>query len=67
VGVTVRTNTDPTVTFERNDPASIDEINFPGALSVERMSSNHFFAVVDGVSFDIKRTRKGAKWRLIKQ
>jgi hypothetical protein len=62
-----RTNTDPKVSFTEQDPGVIDEIFFPGALFVERMSPNHYFAAIDGDSFDITRARKGAKWKLTRQ
>lgn len=62
-----RINADPTVTYTKQDSESIDEINFPDTLFVEKMSSNYYFAIIDGVSYDIRRTRKGAKWKLTKQ
>ena len=60
-------NTDPTVVYDKQDCSIIDEIDFPDVLSAERMSDNHYFVVFNGEPFNIRRPRKGARWKLTRQ
>ena len=59
-------NTDPKITLS-NSGTAIEEIDFPDVLSAERMSDNHYFVVFDGEPFNIRRPRKGARWKLTRQ
>ncbi len=59
-------NTDPKITLS-NSGTSIEEIDFPDVLSAERMSDNHYFVVFNGEPFNIRRPRKGARWKLTRQ
>jgi hypothetical protein len=62
-------NTDPKITLDKSRTSvdEIDEIDFPDVLSAERMSPNHYFVVFDGEAFNIRRPRRGARWKLTRQ
>lgn len=59
-------NTDPKVTLS-NSGTVVEEIDFHDVLSAERMSDNHYFVVFNGDPLNIRRPRKGARWKLTQQ
>lgn len=59
-------NTDPKFVYD-NQNNMVKEVDFPDVLSIDCLSDNHYFVVFNGEPFNIRRSRKGARWKLTRQ